>query len=272
MPSLKGKHAVVLGGGSNIKKYWNKIENFIKGKNIVTIGCNHISDIYVPDIHFWGSGKRFKKYGHLTSKKSSVVFQSNFSRDTIKKYWKGDYAIFDIEPVLWKYGSDDKSSYQYQRCCIRRKKGVIYGCFCSAGSKAILLAYLNGAKKISVVGMDGYTFYTKKSLKEGDGSQNFYGRGMSSGFTYLYSRKVDWDIYKTLREICDFGKKKYGFKFEIITPTIYEEFYNSKVLGIKRDPLQQEWKEPTEKEYKKLYFESRKDRKLKGKQYSDYNG
>jgi len=270
--NIKGKHVLIVGAASGVKKYWKKIDKFIKENKVVTVGCNNIMEVCIPDIHFWGSTKRFRKYGHLTSKKSAVVFQSNFPKETIKKYWKGNYDIFYINPRLWKYGSDDKKSYNYKRCCMREKKGVMCGCFCSAGSKAIFWSYMNGAKKITIVGMDGYTFYPKKYLEAGKGNQNFYGTGITNGFTYEYNRKIDWDIYKTLRLLKKYGKKKYGFSFEIITPTIYEEFYNSHILNIEPDPNMQKWVEPTKKEYKQLYFESKKNRTLPGNKFSNYNG
>ncbi len=271
MISMKGKHILIVGTGLNTKRYWSKIDEFIKKNNVVTIGCNNIMKLFVPDIHFWGSSKRFKKYGYLTSELSSVVFQSNISEKIIREHWKGKYELYTINPRLWKYGSDDKKSYGYKRCCMREKKGVMQGCFCSAGSKAIFWSYMNGARKISIVGMDGYTFYSKETLIRGKVSQNFYGDGLTNGFTYEYNRKIDWDIYKTLRLLQEYGKKKYHFSFQIITPTIYEEFYNFKVLNIGKDLDMQRWIEPTKKEYKKLYFKSKENRTLPLKQYSKYN-
>lgn len=272
MINLKGKSVVIVGAGSNVKKYWNTIEEYIKNNKVIIIGCNNIVDIVTPDIHFWGSTKRYRKYGKSTSKRSKVVFQSNFPKKTIKKYWKGEYEFYYINPRLWKYGSDDKNSYLYKRCCMKEKKGVMQGCFCSAGSKAIFWSYIKKVKDIMIVGMDGYTFYSKKYLEEGKVSQHFYGNGITNGFTYEYNRKIDWDIYKTLRLLYKYGKRKYGFGFKIITPTIYEEFYNPNVLNIDRDPNMQKWVEPNKKEYKKLYFESKENRQLPGDKFSDYNG
>ena len=45
---------------------------------------------------------------------------------------------------------------------------------------------------------------------------------------YRYFKKEQDDIiYKVLR-----GMRDYGVKFKIITPTIFEEFYDSTILGI----------------------------------------
>jgi len=272
MINIKGKHILIVGAGQSVKKYWDKIENFITNNDVTTIGCNNIMEIFVPNIHFWGSKKRFRKYGHLTSKKSSVIFQNNFSKKTIRKHWRGNYNIYHIDPRLWKYGSDDKKSYEYKRCCMREKNGIMRGCFCSAGSKAIFWSYMKEARKISIVGMDGYTFYKKKHLESGVEAQHLFGEGITNGFTYEYNRKIDWDVYKTLRVLSKYGKKKYKYIFEIITPTVYDEFYNQSVLNIGQDPNGQKWTEPKKKEYHKLYFGSKKNRVLPGNKYSDYNG
>lgn len=272
MINIKGKHILIMGAGYTIKKYWDEVEKFIKDNDVVTIGCNHIMNIIVPDIHLWGSSKRFRQYGHLTSKKSSVIFQSNFKEKEIKKHWKRDYDTYHIDARLWKYGSDDKNSYAYKRCCMRKKKNIMVGCFCSAGSKAIFWSYMKGAKKISIVGMDGYTFYSKADLEADKKTQHCYGKGFSNGFNYEYNRKIDWDVYKTLRLLKIYGRKKHKFDFEIITPTVYEEFYNPNILNVKTDDSMQKWVEPTKKEYKQLYFDSKKNRVLSDNEYYDYNG
>jgi len=227
--------------------------------------------IVKPDIHFWGSAKRWKKYGYLIDDNSNMMFQHNFSKKMIRKYWKGSYGVFNFEGRKWKYGSDDKSSYQYKRCCIRNKNKKVYGCFYDAVSKMLLWSYVQGAKEINIVGNDGYTFYSKGTLESGKESQNCFGEGLTQGYIYEYNRKLDWDKYKTLRMICKYGMKKHNFNFSIITPTIFEEFYDSFILNIKADSNMQKWIEPSPKEYKNLYFDCLKNRKLEQGQFKKYN-
>ena len=262
MVNIKNKNILVVAAGPTVKKYWDKIEKFIKDTNPIVIGCNNITHIVEPDIHFWGSAKRWKKYGHLVGKKSNIIFQYNFSKKLIKKHWHGSYETFNFESRKWKFGSDDKNSYQYKRCCIRNKNGKISGCFYEAVAKVLLWSYLNGVSKIDIVGNDGYTFYTKECLEAGKESQHCYGEGHTDGYTYQYCRKKDWDKYKSLRLIYKYAKKKYGFGFSIITPTIFEEFYNFNVLKIQKEYNQQKWKEPLPGEYKYLYYDCLKNRKL----------
>ena len=146
------------------------------------------------------------------------------------------------------------------------------GCFYDITTKAVFWSYVHNASKITIVGNDGYTFYTKEQLDSETQSQHCYGEGNTDGYTYLYCRKKDWDKYKSLRFLYKYGIKKFGFGFEIITPTIYEEFYNPKILNIEPDINQQKWIEPSIDEYEKLYVKSKKDRKLPKEHFFKYNG
>ncbi len=255
LKKIKGQHVLVIGSGPSLKKYWDKIENFIKENEVITFGCNYITDFLIPDYHFWGSTKRWAAYGHLCNEKSTLVVSEHFSKKELKKHWKKSYKVFKNVERLWKSGSENKKSKGYERCCVRYKNKKMFGCIRDIGTWAIFYAYINGANKISVVGQDGYTLYSKKDLNSKIESQHCYGYGNTAGFTYRYSKRNDWFKYRSMRLLYRYGKKKYGFDFEIITPTIYKDFYNSDVLGIFEDPSWQKWEEPiTKKECNSLYF------------------
>ena len=196
---IKGQHVLVIGSGPSLKKYWNKIENFIKENEVITFGCNYITDFLIPNYHFWGSTKRWDAYAHLCSKKSTLVVSEHFSKKELKKYWKRPYKIFKNVERLWKPGSDNKKSKQYERCCVRYKNKKMFGCVRDIGTWAIFYAYIKGANKISVIGNDGYTLYKKDDLKNNKESQHCYGEGFTDGFTYRHCRKKDWDKYRTLK-------------------------------------------------------------------------
>lgn len=259
MKKIKSSHVVVLGSGPSIKKYWNKINIFLKTNNVITFGCNNIMDFLVPDYHFWGSGKRWAEFGHKVDPSTVVVTSHLFSKKVIREKWKGKYKTFKNIERQWKPGSDDKTSKAYKRCDVRYKNGVMRGCVQNISTWAIFYAYVKGASKISVVGNDGYTLYPENKID----SQHCYGSGKTSGFIYRYSKKRDWDKYKTLRLLYAYGKKKFGFGFEMITPTIFDKFYNFKVLNIASDINSIKWKEPKGKLADDLYFSQKaKNRKL----------
>jgi len=257
---IRNKHVLVLGSGFNSKIHKDKILKFIQDNKVVTFGCNHITNILIPDYHFHGSKKRWAKYGQFVSKKSILVISIHLPEKMIRKYWKGPIKKFKIRDRIWRFGSDNSNSKEFKRCQVYYKGGKMFGCFRDVGSCAIFWAYIQGASKISIVGFDGYTMFPEKQLKKKKVSQHCYGEGFTDGTSYLYSRKKDWDKYKTLKLLYKYGKKRWGFGFEIITPTVYEEFYNPSILKIKKDPNFQKWEEPTKKEYYNLYFTCMKDK------------
>ena len=60
----------------------------------------------------------------------------------------------------------------------------------------------------------------------GKGFSDFEGRKMRKKFNYYKEYlKKDKDVYRILYLL-----KKYGVEFKIITPTVFEEFYDLKVL------------------------------------------
>jgi hypothetical protein len=251
------KHVLVLGSGSTVKTYLAKIMDFIKLNNVITIGCNNINHILTPDYHFWGSIKRWEEFGHLINKKSVFVFSEHFPQKIIKKKWSGPYRTFRHVRRLWKLGSENIHSENFKRCRVYDKNGKMFGCFKDVATLAIFWSFIKGATKISVVGNDGYTLYNKDQLNTDNKSQHCYGQGFTDGYNYQYCRSKDWDKYRTLRLLYKHCKKKYGFGFEIITPTIYDKFYNSNVLNIKPDPNLNKWREPEKEEYRFLYLKGK---------------
>ena len=262
---LDKSHVLVIGSGPSTRKYWDKIENFIKEYNPITFGCNHIMDFLVPDYHFWGSRIRWEKYGHLVDPNTRLIVSIHFPKKYLKPIWKGKIWRFKNIEYSWKEGSEIKNSPQYNKCKVYvDKNDYMRGCFRDICSNSIFYAYIKGAKRISVVGNDGYTMYDEKDLKTEKEAQHCYGKGYTDGFTYNYGRKKDIDKYRSLKLLCKYGKKKYGFKFEIITPTIYDKFYNQKILGIEE---RHKDKEPSVREYKKTGWVFNRSRWLKDREY-----
>ena len=272
MKEIKNSHVLVIGSGPSLKKYWNKIFSFIEKNNPVIFGCNYMTDFITPDYHFWGSAKRWAKYKKcINTKKSILVVSEHFNKNkrygNLLKNFKGRYLMFKNIEERWEPGSENKNSKEFKNCKIDYKNGIMYGCVRDIATWAIFYAYVEGAKKITVVGNNGYTLYSKKDLEENKESQHCYGEGFTDGFSYIYCRKKDWDKYRTLKLLYKYGRKKYGFGFEIITPTVYRKFYNSKILDIPEESNWQKWEEPTEKEYKELYINCLKNRKIKNPRY-----
>ena len=261
MNKIKKSHVLVVGAGPNLKKYWDKIKKFIDKEKPLVFGCNYITNFLIPDYHFWGSAKRWRVYGHFVDKKSILIFSQHFPKYVIREKWKGKYKVFKNVERTWKIGSENTKTKEHKGCKVYYKNKKMFGCVRDIATWAIFYAYIKGASKISVVGNDGYTLYSKKKLDDKKESQNCHGEGLTSGYSYDYCRRNDWFKYRTLKLLHKYGKEKYGFGFEMITPTVFDKFYNSDILGIENNPDWQKWKEPSEKEYKNLYVGSLKDKK-----------
>jgi len=201
---IKGSCVLIVGAGSSVEKYQGKIEKFIKENNAVTIGINNINGLFIPDYHFWGS-RRWEKFGKRSSDKSYFIFSHGFSKKSILKF--GERAYFVLKDKHWS---------------IFRNTGIM----------ATHFSYIHGAISVNLVGMDGYTYYPYDDLKEEKQAQHCYGKGITDGQPYERGRQKDKRNYETLKSLYGSMKKKYKFGFEILTPTVYGEFYNSKILDI----------------------------------------
>lgn len=235
---IKGKNILIVGSGSSLYIYRKQIEKFINDNEIVIFGGNNITHIIIPDYHFWTDPKRYHKFGKNISKKSRMIFGNHLSKKIIQKYWKGPYDIIKYTRRKWKRSYEDLNSEKYGKGEVNYKKGIIEGVFRTIGCLMIFYAHIKKASKINVVGMDGYSYYSKEQLKTkrysqhcyGEGYTDFIGRGGGSEKNFRYKEfiKKDEGISKTLHSL-----RRYGVKFEILTPTVYKDFYNSDILNIK---------------------------------------
>ena len=125
---IKGRHVIVMGAGPSLRNYKGKIEKFIKDNDVIIFGCNYITHLFIPDYHFWGSAKRWRKYGHLMDKKSRLVVSDKFPKKIIREKWKGKYITFKNVEREWKPGSEDVSSREFKRCKVFYQNGKMFGC------------------------------------------------------------------------------------------------------------------------------------------------
>ena len=243
---IKGNQVLVVGAGSSLARYWDDIEQFIDRENVITVGINRINHILTPDYHFWLDVNVYSHFKEGISKDSVACFGNHFDKKMLAKDGHSSYKIIKYTKLKWKDSYDDVNHKSYKGGEIKynKKTKEFHGVFRAAGSLAILWAHIKKASKISVVGMDGYTFYSEEKLKsrQKDSRQHCYGKGYSDAIArnrsqkdlegkqkskefYAHASKKDRDIYKTLQAI-----KRYGVEFEILTPTVYKDFYNPNVL------------------------------------------
>lgn len=211
MIDLKGKHVMIVGAGRTVVDYKDEILKYISDNDITTIGINLMTSFCIPDYHLWTNRQRYGTQYSCISDKSKLMFGENISDELVRRHWKGDF-----ERINYKNESILPISY---------KDGIIYGNFRTAGILAIMIAHVKGASKIDIVGMDGFTFYSKKELDNKEKSHHCYGSG--------YTDDADWEKCLGKDKMVDDGlhsMEDYGVNFRILTPTIFRDFYCQGVI------------------------------------------
>ena len=237
---IKKSHILIICAGSSALNYKKEIENFIKKNEVITFGCNNISHIFIPDYHVWGDRRRYLMFGENTSRKSKVIFSRAIPNNIRKKHKKiiKKFKVIDFKDL--------------------KMKTLPNTIFNTIGCLVMLYVHSKGASDISIVGMDGYTYYSQNELNNGLQLQHCYNDGIdklpsnydiykNTGYTdvitdyeyaesdenkkkdkdtfYNHCKNKDEFIYNALKSL-----KEYGVNFEILTPTVYKEFYNPKVF------------------------------------------
>lgn len=210
----EGSHVLILGGASSIKKHNIEIRNYIIKNNCVTIGTNRSNEIFVSDYHIWTNNDGFKKHGQKLLKESKKIFGCYLNKNIIKEKCSNEEYL----TIFY-----DKKQDSPQKFSIDKENWFINGNCKTCGNLAIIISYFMGAKKIEIVGMDGYTLYSMQELLAGN-SQHCYGVGKTDDYSWEDCKEKDKIIYKWLKVI----RKVADFK--ILTPTIYNDFYQSGIL------------------------------------------
>ena len=213
----RGRSFLIIGAGGTLREYSKRIKGFIQRERPVTIGINKMTEFHVPDYHLWTNKQRYRDFGSCISAKSRMMFGGGMPEKLIRKHFKGDYIVVDYAHSLREACLQSKIKY---------KEGKIYGRFRTAGSLAIMIALLFGAKDIYVVGMDGFTLHSRKDVEGNNRNQHCYGKGFTDDASWEECIEKDHLVYENLRAI-----DAYGAKFRIITPTKFQEFYDSSVLN-----------------------------------------
>lgn len=207
---LKNRIALILGAGQSLLDYQPEIKNFIKKNKCVTIGINNMTHLFVPDFHLWTNTKRFKSFAKNINSRSTILIGNRVPKKIIKSNFTGRYSV-----VYYEDWNDGKYKID---------NNTIYGPFRTAGLLAIAVASAMLAKKIYIAGMDGYTLYPENELNTQRQNQHCYSRGYSDDATWDDCTKKDNIVSESLRIL-----KKY-MDFSIITPTKFEEFYDTSIL------------------------------------------
>ena len=212
LSDIKGNNVLIVGAGSTVKHNRDKIIKFIERNNVLTIGINYMTSILYPDFHLWTNKKRYRDLGScINAEKSTILFGNDMPESLIKKHNKGKY-------ITITYVDERGQDIDY-------KDGVIYGDFRTAGVLAIMLAYTNKAESINIVGMDGFTLYSRKELLKEKKSHHCYGRGYTDDASWAKCKHKDNLVDNALHKL-----REYGVNFAILTPTKFKDFYHPEFI------------------------------------------
>ncbi len=204
-----GRDFLIFCPGKGISEWSKAVNAFVSEQNIITIGCNKIMDLITPVYHIFTNHDKYQAYGGSLHKTSRLILGSHMSSDLIKKHKPHEYISVNYTD------RDPKEPIRYDK-----GKGVIHGYYRTSGNLAIMLSHLMGARNIYLAGMSGFTYHF-------DGMIHYYKAEIKRDSK---SRKEWYEKYDK-PAISSLGNlKKFGIKFKIITPTLYEQHFDGDVL------------------------------------------
>jgi len=202
----KGKKFLVIANGPSIVKYKDKIKELIQKRNLITIGCNFLKDIYEPDYHLFVNKKRFLKYVSFVSKESTLLVPNFFGKRMVMENYNGPLQYIQIKPENNLDVSPIKGINQQ----------VVY---LNVATIAILTAFQMGAGEIMAVGMDGYESQDPGKLVYFYNEKDIPNDKVTASMRY-------GNMSVELKRVIDFLNGN-GVSFTIITPTSHKKYYKN---------------------------------------------
>lgn len=211
----RGEDILIFGSGPSIEKYRGLIDRFIIDNNLITIGTNNVNQIYKLNYHGFSNRKRFAENIKFVQPGSKILLSPHFTKKFISSYYKNDYW-----PLM----------YSSQNHSFRIANGIIYCPNATSGVLLASVAIVMGAGRIYLAGFDGYEEY---SMGEGNinclnvkPKYNSYDKNVSH---YMKLQQMN---YICIKEIQNYLKSMGRPLLEIITPTVFKEYYNPRLLNL----------------------------------------
>jgi len=206
----QGRSFLVYCPGKNILEWKDKVSSFIKDENLITIGSNKLMELVDLNYHMFTNNDKYEAYGGMVRDHSTLLLGSHILKKHIKKHKPQDYVRVNYTDT------DPSESMKYNR-----KLDRIEGYYRTSGNLAIMLCHLMGASSIYVAGMSGFTWNF-------DGNVHYYKPEITRDVKTkkTWRKRYDKPVAKSLNNMV-----KFGIKFSIITPTIYDKHYDGSVLG-----------------------------------------
>ncbi len=215
-----GRDFLVLGTGSTLRDNLQKIKQFARKHDLISIGVNNTYELFSSDYIGFTNRYRFSQFGPgMPNRGRGALLSVYFTDEVIAQH-----CLIDHELVMWRDSSDPKHCALDEHGIITHKGSV--------GSLMILVSYAMGARKVYLAGMDGLP-------QEGPlTSDSLHFRGypykadlapeqMEKKYKYWFEDVLPI-TYATIHAWArDAGRKE----FVSLTPTSYGDYYDPKLLG-----------------------------------------
>jgi len=177
---------VILACGPSLREYQKEIREYIQ-PTMITVGCNNLDGLFVPDFHVWVNRRRFRKHRKKMSPKSKLILGYKFKD-------KCDYRL--------RFDNDYLNDQGFMEIGETIK--------CAGATVAMLaagFAIQMGAKRLTFAGLDGFS----------GGKMHHYNEDTTVSMKRLLL--LERATHGILRDIHRIAPVK------ILTPTVYEEYY-----------------------------------------------
>lgn len=202
------KDFMVLATGPSLKKSKTDIDRFIKKYDPVIVGANFLENLFTPHYHLFSNKKRFQSYIDDVSPDSRLIISSYLDPKIVKEYTQSEYEI-----IYHRYGDN----FQIQDRCL-------IGDFRTVVLLGIGTAIAMGAKRIFIVGMDGYQIIDSSSPDRG---LHFYKENQEAEKEEILLKKHTFNEKMLDQMSAYFSKIKGQGNFNIITPTSHSKYYSN---------------------------------------------
>ena len=133
---------LVLATGPSLKKYKDKIDEFIKKYDPVILGANNLDGLFVPDYHAFNNKRRFMKYVDTVSADSKLLIGEYIPDEMVCEYTEREYESIRYVDIL-------DADFAVE--------GGVVQANCRTISVLLMgVAIAMGAKRVFAAGMDGY--------------------------------------------------------------------------------------------------------------------
>ena len=199
----QGRDFLVLANGPSLRTHVEQIREFIRRYDPVVMGANYLGGLFVPHYHAFNNKRRFIDYVDQVDPQSSLLLGSNFDEAFIREHTTRDFG--------WLIFQNQLADFDIVNGVITSNCRTISVLLCG-------VALVMGARRIFVVGMDGYIGL------DTSGRVHFYPETDEPSNPEILLERHQRNYYY-LGQINDYAEAHDLEGIHILTPTGYAKFY-----------------------------------------------